>query len=1125
MSDNKTKGYTSQEPTSFKGGTKDIDTDIYYYGKGMQQKCLTSSKKILSYIGKKYGGSVKQSINHGILKITEMTEPKRYKTQTDYDAEDWDVKEDWKSDKNDWRKIVRQVKADLTKCYSIIWEQCNLTLQNVISEDEDFGLHDEDNDVMWLYAKIQSICHGSTHHQNCFMTVMESVYNFHFIKGDDYTDRSEYMEAFESRYELMERTGFSVASTDMRDLYIKELEDKRMKDHPSYLKLVDWRNETIKMVAATVAGGTSYVFDSTKLSAGMKVLNDKYKAYVYVKRAGFKYENFRIELRNDFDAGKDNFPDDVIEASRRLDSWRPMFVPTAKAEKTKQTGSQFQQKGEKEGVGEQHWEKGSAEEKEHQKNMSCVKCDRKGHLKSDCKNDTKEDGSPLNTKEVIEKKFDDIAAAKKERLAKEGSGSQHFMGSSISNNEIPSFEEAVLGEDEHDGQTYVQFKTVNGNSNDIIVDLRDKNHVFNQTGSHKSMNIFDILCDNQSTCDVIVNSSMVSNIRTAPMALRLRTQAGDCRITQIADLPGVGTVWYYPEGVANILSQHRMVVNSGWDIEYSTKRFRKTKDLSSLKYDCVTAEGVECTFSPNTEGLHVLDCTKYFGIGKDGYVFGKHITDNNVSSGNNMFNSIHGTIENADAFVSIDDVDDAIDTITKSKNNFSKRDQSKAMRVRRFQHVAAHPSDDTLIYSAMTNGIKNNPITKKDVNMALDMLGKSKYSVQGKTVRHQPDAVDTQEISVPTKILDYYSSVTLSIDVMHVNKVPFLISVSEHIHYGTIKALDSMKIPVLELEIQRIIKLYAVRGFHVKFILVDIQFKAIKDRGQLTATVNVVGKGEHVPAIERFIRVIKERCRCYYAMLPFKSLPRIMVIHLLITVMFYINAFVWRKGVSQYLSPLTILEGVVLDYNLHFQVIFGEYIHTYDETTNTMKSRSVEAIALGPNGNLQGGIRCYNLVTGKILSRSKNDYTKLKMPEGALLRLKTLTKNSEQGLTFGDSNNNNLESYNQDDALITGVNDDNNEEDNDDQEHPYELDIEDNNDNNNTPPLQDPTSIHDHLEEQQEEEDDSISTGVDLANTEDEVPPPESEDESESEDERQGYQTRSGRISKARTEEEQYPAL
>ena len=247
--------------------------------------------------------------------------------------------------------------------------------------------------------------------------------------------------------------------------------------------------------------------------------------------------------------------------------------------------------------------------------------------------------------------------------------------------------------------------------------------------------------------------------------------------------------------------------------------------------------------------------------------------------------------------------------------------------------------------------------------------------------------------------------------------------------------------------------------------MVDIQFKSIKDRGTLTATVNVVGKGEHVPAIERFIRVIKERCRCYYAMLPFDVLPRIMVIHLLTTVMFYINAFVWRKGVSQYLTPLTILEGVVLDYNLHFQVIFGEYVDTYDETTNTMKSRTVTAIALGPNGNLQGGIRCYNLVTGKILSRSKHDYTKLKMPEDAILRLKTMTKNSEKGLTFGDRNDNTLESYDHDDTLITGVNDDNNEDDNDDQAHPYELEIEDNN-IDTTPPLQDPTSINDHLDNQ-----------------------------------------------------------
>jgi hypothetical protein len=73
--------------------------------------------------------------------------------------------------------------------------------------------------------------------------------------------------------------------------------------------------------------------------------------------------------------------------------------------------------------------------------------------------------------------------------------------------------------------------------------------------------------------------------------------------------------------------------------------------------------------------------------------------------------------------VSTHDVKDAIDKIEKSKQKFSKRDQLRASRVRRFQHVAAHPSDETMIYSAMTNSIKNSPITKRDVKMAYDMLG------------------------------------------------------------------------------------------------------------------------------------------------------------------------------------------------------------------------------------------------------------------------------------------------------------------------------------------------------------------------------------------------------------------
>ena len=115
---------------------------------------------------------------------------------------------------------------------------------------------------------------------------------------------------------------------------------------------------------------------------------------------------------------------------------------------------------------------------------------------------------------------------------------------------------------------------------------------------------------------------------------------------------------------------------------------------------------------------------------------------------------------------------------------------------------------------------------------------------------------------------------------MHVNRILFLVSVSKHIHYGTAQALESMKIPKMEMVIKSIISSYKVRGFHVAILHVDIQFKAIRDRKLLgDVTTNVVSRGEHVPEIERLNRVLKERARCYFAMLPYKTMPRMMVIH------------------------------------------------------------------------------------------------------------------------------------------------------------------------------------------------------------------------------------------------------
>ena len=70
---------------------------------------------------------------------------------------------------------------------------------------------------------------------------------------------------------------------------------------------------------------------------------------------------------------------------------------------------------------------------------------------------------------------------------------------------------------------------------------------------------------------------------------------------------------------------------------------------------------------------------------------------------------------------------DVIYIVTKSRDRFSKRDKLRADRVRRLQHVASFPLDETLKYSVMTNGIKNNQIMVRDIEMCIDMLDKSRY--------------------------------------------------------------------------------------------------------------------------------------------------------------------------------------------------------------------------------------------------------------------------------------------------------------------------------------------------------------------------------------------------------------
>jgi hypothetical protein len=70
-----------------------------------------------------------------------------------------------------------------------------------------------------------------------------------------------------------------------------------------------------------------------------------------------------------------------------------------------------------------------------------------------------------------------------------------------------------------------------------------------------------ILLDSQSTVDIFSNKKLLTNFRDLKQTLTLYSNAGRAIITQKGDLKGYGTLWYYPEGIANILSLQKYSIN------------------------------------------------------------------------------------------------------------------------------------------------------------------------------------------------------------------------------------------------------------------------------------------------------------------------------------------------------------------------------------------------------------------------------------------------------------------------------------------------------------------------------------------------------------------------------------
>jgi hypothetical protein len=466
-----------------------------------------------------------------------------------------------------------------------------------------------------------------------------------------------------------------------------------------------------------------------------------------------------------------------------------------------------------------------------------------------------------------------------------------------------------------------------------------------------------ILLDSQSTASVFNNRALLTNIRKSPRSLKVYTNGGTQITTELGSVRNFGDVWYNPESLANILSmaEVRKVCRITMDTSIEACMNVHRRDGSVMKFQeyrsglyyfdsAAAAEGVKDTTSPT-----VTD-----------YLF--------------------------------------LNTVASNKDAFTQREIQGADRARDLYRKIGRPSQAQFTTILEKAQIRNCPVTPDDARRALKIYGPDVATLQGKTVKKQNRGIPNyQAATIPAPIIAQYRDIRLFIDIFWVNGSPYFHTISEWIKFRTVAAINNRTKRTLHQETQAVIRLYEARGFTVSRVEGDREFACIENE-LLPTPLNVADADDHVAEVERSIRTIKERVRCLVQGLPFKRIPKKMMRAAIENANKTLNQFPAQNGVSDDLSPLTIMTGrPTPDYN-DLKIEFGAYAQVFEESerTNTLRTRTTGAIALTPTGNAQGGYYFLSLATGMKLSRQQWD--ELPMPDGIIETVENMAEEEGQPL-------------------------------------------------------------------------------------------------------------------------------
>jgi hypothetical protein len=133
--------------------------------------------------------------------------------------------------------------------------------------------------------------------------------------------------------------------------------------------------------------------------------------------------------------------------------------------------------------------------------------------------------------------------------------------------------------------------------------------------------------------------------------------------------------------------------------------------------------------------------------------------------------------------------------------------------------------------------MSNCPVKRSDIANAAVIFGPNRNVLRGKTVRQRPTRVEADFIQIPRDYYVLHKFVTLTADLMFVNGVAFLVTLSRGIRMYTAEYMPTRTVDQLGSGLTKVLNLYRRGGFVVRVILMDMEFEPLSDSFELVNTL------------------------------------------------------------------------------------------------------------------------------------------------------------------------------------------------------------------------------------------------------------------------------------------------